>query len=394
MNLIERYASDCGVKIDKPYLYERYFPLPFDRYILVHAGGNFESKRYDYFNEVISMLRPILKEQNYELMQIGSSQDSELHSIIDLRDKTDIHQTAYLVKRAALLIGNDSFPIHLADALNTSVVALYGATTPQNHGPHFGQPNNRILIESDRRGQKPSFSAQDPEFKTVNLIKPEEIVKSALKLLKIDKNINRETLYIGEKYNDFVIEVVMDTVVAPETFSEAILGARMDLYFDEKKLEENLNIRPLAITTDRPINLDLLKKYRTQIGNIAYKIKKDYSVDFIKNLMMNGIRYSLFTYIPEDELGLIKLDFFDYGMIETKQNVLKESLENHEKITKKTKYKTMKFLAANDKWYLNEIDWKENKPINNLEDNIGAINLDNPKFFNNVDYLYIFNETV
>jgi len=59
---------------------------------------------------------------------------------------------------------------------------------------------------------------------------------------------------------NFIIEVVMDTIVAPDVFPQAMLGARMDLNFDEEILAKNLRIRPLTITTDRPISLDVLLK--------------------------------------------------------------------------------------------------------------------------------------
>lgn len=394
MNLIEAYASDCGVKIDHPWIYQRYFPMPFEKYILFHAGGNFPSKRYDYYNEVISLLRPILKENGYQLLQIGKIDDNDLNFIVDLRGKTDIHQSAYLIGRAALLIGNDSFPVHVASSLNVPVVSLYGSTTPQNHGPYFGRPENKILLESHRNGQLPSFSAQDPNKKTINLIKPEEIANAALKLLKIDKNINRETLYIGDRYNEFIVEVVMDTIISSDVFANSMLGARMDLHFNEEILEKNLQIRPLTITTNKPINLDLLKKYRKHIGNIVYEIKEDYSIDFVKQMMFNGIKYSLFTRIPENKLDLIKLDFFDYGAIEIKESAnFKKAIENYDiKITSNSKYKTMKFLAAKDKWFLNEVDWKQDKPIENIEKNISNINLKNPEFWDDLEFMYIYNE--
>jgi len=85
--------------------------------------------------------------------------------------------------------------------------------------------------------------------------------------------------------------------------------------------------------------------------------------------MMNGIKYYLYSYIPDNQLGEIKLDIFDYGIIEEKTKINPEKvIENFEKeVTSNTRYKTMKFLAANDKWFLNDIDWKESKSIETLE---------------------------
>ena len=33
MHLVEQYALACGAKIDKPYIYEKFAPLPFNNYI-------------------------------------------------------------------------------------------------------------------------------------------------------------------------------------------------------------------------------------------------------------------------------------------------------------------------------------------------------------------------
>ena len=61
MHLIERYASACGVKISRPYIYDKYFPLPFDKYITFQPYSKYDSKNYDYWDEVILLILPYLK---------------------------------------------------------------------------------------------------------------------------------------------------------------------------------------------------------------------------------------------------------------------------------------------------------------------------------------------
>lgn len=390
MNLIETYSLNTGLKIEKPYMYEKYFPIPFDKYILIHAGGGMPSKFYDYYNEVIELLKP-LREQGYELIQIGGEGDSDLHSIIDLSGKSDIHQTAFLVKRAKLLIGNDSCLAHLAAALNTPVVALYGPTTPQNHGPYFGELEKKILIESHRKGEKPSFSKEESP-KTINFIKPEEVAKAAFKLLDIKENITRESLFIGKEYGAFKMDVIMDTIVAPESFQGAFLDARMDLEFNEEKLAANLQIRPFAITTNKPINLNLLKGFKKNVMGVCYEVEKDSDPSFIKSLLNSGIQYNIFTQLKQEDIGDLKLKFFDYGLIHTREKMSKEKIENHEKMTKYTLYKTTKFLLGRNKIYLNKIDWQDDKSVPLLENNVAKIHIDNPEFFNEAESYYIYNE--
>ena len=44
---------------------------------------------------------------------------------------------------AALFVGGDTGPLHLADALGTRVVAVFGPTDPARNGP-YGQPENVV----------------------------------------------------------------------------------------------------------------------------------------------------------------------------------------------------------------------------------------------------------
>ena len=49
-----------------------------------------------------------------------------------------------LTRRAAVVVGGDSGPVHLAAALGTPVVALYGPTDPERNGP-WGPGAVRVL---------------------------------------------------------------------------------------------------------------------------------------------------------------------------------------------------------------------------------------------------------
>lgn len=57
-----------------------------------------------------------------------------------LGGKTSIEQLAMVLKAASLFIGNDSGPMHLAAALGTPVVGLFGSTSPEWTGPQIWSP--------------------------------------------------------------------------------------------------------------------------------------------------------------------------------------------------------------------------------------------------------------
>jgi heptosyltransferase-1 len=55
-----------------------------------------------------------------------------------LAPPTNLRELAWILRNAALVIGGDTGPLHLADALGTRVVGLYGPTNPRRNGP-YGQ---------------------------------------------------------------------------------------------------------------------------------------------------------------------------------------------------------------------------------------------------------------
>jgi heptosyltransferase-1 len=63
-----------------------------------------------------------------------------------LDGKTSLNQLAAIYQRAEVLVTTDSGPMHLAAAVGTSVVALFGPTAPWRTGP-YGQ--NHVVLRAD-----------------------------------------------------------------------------------------------------------------------------------------------------------------------------------------------------------------------------------------------------
>jgi len=57
-------------------------------------------------------------------------------SVTDLTGRTSIEQSAAVLQRCSLAVGNDSGPMHLAAALGVPVAALFGPTDPIRTGPY------------------------------------------------------------------------------------------------------------------------------------------------------------------------------------------------------------------------------------------------------------------
>lgn len=56
----------------------------------------------------------------------------------ELAPSTSFRELAFLLRRARLVVGGDTGPLHLAAALGTPVAGLYGPTNPARNGP-YGQ---------------------------------------------------------------------------------------------------------------------------------------------------------------------------------------------------------------------------------------------------------------
>lgn len=64
-----------------------------------------------------------------------------------LAPPTNLRELAYALQHAAVVVGGDTGPLHLAAALGTRVVGLYGPTSYARNGP-YGQLQNCVVADS------------------------------------------------------------------------------------------------------------------------------------------------------------------------------------------------------------------------------------------------------
>ncbi|MEK9139329.1 MAG: lipopolysaccharide heptosyltransferase II [Bacteroidota bacterium] len=102
-------------------------------------GSVWNTKRWP--KEHFISLGKKLASDGASLVMVGSRQDAALceeigfaigsGGIVNAAGKLSLLQSAELIRRCSLLISNDSAPMHLAVAVRTPVVALFGATVPR-----------------------------------------------------------------------------------------------------------------------------------------------------------------------------------------------------------------------------------------------------------------------
>lgn len=114
------------------------YPIPIPGYenaIVLLPGAGKANKLWP-----IERFRELAKRIGPKALAVWGPGERELADAIGARvaPPTNLRQLAWILQKAALVIGADTGPLHLADALGTRVIGLYGPTDPRRNGP-YGQ---------------------------------------------------------------------------------------------------------------------------------------------------------------------------------------------------------------------------------------------------------------
>lgn len=118
--------------------------------VALAPGSIWGTKRWPYFPSLAKRLAGL-----YRLVVIGGGADAALAAdiaaaagperVIDATGRLSLLESAALIERCAALVTNDSAPLHLASAMGTPTVAIFGPTVPAfGFGPLAPQ---RVIAE-------------------------------------------------------------------------------------------------------------------------------------------------------------------------------------------------------------------------------------------------------
>ena len=119
---------------------------------------------------------------------------------IDLMGQTTLKELIALLRRARLLVTNDSGPMHLAAAVGTPVIALFGPTDPARPGPYGA--GHTVL----RSGVpcSPCFSRRCTnavELECLTSIRPENVIEAAMSLLEQPLSVQNSLPLLFRSYD-------------------------------------------------------------------------------------------------------------------------------------------------------------------------------------------------
>ena len=108
-------------------------------FVALAPGSIWGTKRWPYYGELAGRLG-----QRMDVVAVGGPEDAELGEeivravaggggrwrAVNACGKLTLRQSAEAIRRSAVLVTNDSAPLHLAQAVETPTVAIFGSTVP------------------------------------------------------------------------------------------------------------------------------------------------------------------------------------------------------------------------------------------------------------------------
>jgi len=173
-------------RVDKDHI-EKLLDLNTDeRIVVISPGARSHIKRWakESFVKVVDSFDKV------SIVLVGDETDAPItdyivqHSkkkVINLSGKTNLLELVVLLKRATLLITNDSAVLHLASYLDLPILALFGPTNENRYGPW----SSDFKVLSKPLSCRPCEVAQCRfgHLKCMSLIKPEAVIGSVFRML-------------------------------------------------------------------------------------------------------------------------------------------------------------------------------------------------------------------
>ena len=163
-SLTRRYAPciDEEARIRARRLLAEAGGLMHGRYAVLLVGGTEVSKMWpaDRLAELAGMMTSDY-DMDAVLVGVGSVEAAAGEhvvrncgaNVVNLVDRTDLAELVALLSDAAVVVGNDSGPLHIAAALGRPTVGIYGPTDPSVVGP-YGQMDSVVASgKGPRRGR-------------------------------------------------------------------------------------------------------------------------------------------------------------------------------------------------------------------------------------------------
>tara|TARA_R100001377_G_scaffold2232_1_gene1534 strand:+ start:1784 stop:3013 length:1230 start_codon:yes stop_codon:yes gene_type:complete len=354
MHVLESYALQNDLKIDRPFIYEKFFPLAVDKFITIDTSNlKTAALTYDHWQLVVDLIHPRLEEQGIKIIQLGNKGDTPLQHCYMAIGQCNFNQKCYVINKSLVHVCPNNESMHIASAFNKKCVALFPNNCfPSQFSPYWSEKGRVEILFSDAN-QKPSFNPSESP-KSINRIKPEDVARKILNFAGVVVFVSDfATLRIGGGFYSKRIDSTLTHLLDPSELSISSLIVRMDLNFNEEALKIQLEKAPCSIVTNRPFDSEILGKYSKRILELVYYIEDDdvAGVNFISEVREKSINLLLRSRATDEETNDYKSTYLDYGLV---HQIPIKSQEDFDELKGKKNlyYKSNHFIIHNNSFYL------------------------------------------
>lgn len=198
LELAARLGADpapCEPKLDIGDAKPDEFPLPTDKPLLaLSVGAEYGPAKRWPLERFVAAAKAVVESQQARWVLIGGPKDVALagdaaqkigsDAAISLAGQTTLGGLCRLLARCRLLLTNDSGPMHLAAAVGTPTVTIFGSTEPALTGPSV-TPGSRHVILRHQPPCSPCFLRECPiDFRCMTAVSVEEVVEAVRATLR------------------------------------------------------------------------------------------------------------------------------------------------------------------------------------------------------------------
>jgi lipopolysaccharide heptosyltransferase II len=170
-----------------------------DTLLVINPFASCPSKCWsiDNFIKVIELLRQDL---TFKVIIVGDKDPNkitdrfkDIPDVIDMVGMLSISELGALLKRANVFISNDSGPVHIASALDTPVISIFGRNDPGLSPKRWGPlGENSVYLHRDVGCVKCSAHECTKGYLCLKAVSPDKVASTALEILYSPKRRIRE----------------------------------------------------------------------------------------------------------------------------------------------------------------------------------------------------------
>jgi heptosyltransferase-2 len=160
-------------------------------FVMMNPGSRNPKKRLPH-RLCVELGKRLVKEHHAVVGLIGYAQEEEAAAkaiaaelepdVIDLSGKQRLSLTAAFMEKAELFVTGDTAALHVASALGTPTVGVFGPSRPDRYGP-WGNPHRVVLAPFDCAPCDDKGCPKGEKFRCLEYIEPESVYETCVELL-------------------------------------------------------------------------------------------------------------------------------------------------------------------------------------------------------------------